>query len=65
MAVKRIVELVKERSLGHPEQLIAISHADDPKMADQLKALLQTTLGYRKFLINCVGSCLLYTSRCV
>jgi len=58
MAVKRIVELVKERSLGHPEQLIAISHADDPKMADQLKALLQTTLGYRKFLINCVGSVL-------
>ena len=58
MAVKRIVELVKERSLGHPEQLIAISHADDPKAADQLKALLKDTLGYRKFLVNKVGSVL-------
>lgn len=58
MAVKRIVELVKERSLGNPEQLVAISHADDPKVADQLKALLGDVLGYRRFLVNVVGSVL-------
>lgn len=58
MALKRIVELVKERSLGDPEQLIAISHADDPNMAEQLKKMLQDTLGYKNFIVNVVGSVL-------
>lgn len=58
MAIKRIGELIKERSLGHPEQLIAISHADDPAAANELKALLRDTLGYKEFLVNKVGSVL-------
>lgn len=57
-AIKRIAELVQERSLGHPEQLIAISHADDPDTATELKELLETTLGYKNFLVNVVGSVL-------
>lgn len=58
MAIKRIVELVKERSLGNPDQLIGISHADDPGMAAQLQALLTDVLGYRNFIVNVVGSVL-------
>ncbi|NMA62214.1 MAG: DegV family protein [Firmicutes bacterium] len=57
-AIKRIGELVQERSLGHPDQLIAISHADDPDTAAELKDLLQSTLGYKNFLVNVVGSVL-------
>lgn len=58
MVLKRITDLVKERSLGHPQQLIAISHADDPAMAEQLKTMLKENLGYSNFLVNVVGSVL-------
>lgn len=58
MAIRRIAELVKERSLNDPRQLIAISHADDLGAAEQLKTLLLETLGYRNFLVNVVGSVL-------
>lgn len=58
MAVKRIVELVKERSLGHPDQLIGIAHAEDPALAEQLQAMLRDKLGYRRFLVNQIGSTL-------
>ncbi len=57
-AIKRIGELVEERSFGHPDQLVAISHADDPDSAAILKDLLATTLGYKNFLVNVVGSVL-------
>lgn len=53
--IKRICELVQERSLGHPDQLIAISHADDPSKAAELETLLRTELGYKNFLTNVVG----------
>ena len=58
VAIKRITQLVKERSLGDPKQLIAISHADDPSMAEQLQTLLHSELGYDNFLVNVVGSVL-------
>ncbi|NLJ81343.1 MAG: DegV family protein [Firmicutes bacterium] len=57
-AVKRIVELVKERSLGNLEQIIAITHADDFDLAAQLQKMLETALGYQNFLVNIVGSVL-------
>lgn len=57
-AIRRIGELVQERSLGSSEQLIAISHADDPDMAGELQSLLHKTLGYQNFLVSVVGSVL-------
>ena len=58
MAVKRIVELVKERSFGNQDQIIGITHADDPKTATQLQSLLQDTLGYKNIIVNLIGSVL-------
>ncbi len=58
MAIKRIVELVKERSLGDKDQLIGITHADDPAAAEEVKALLQENLGYQNFITNLIGSVL-------
>jgi len=57
-ALKRIVELVRERSLGSVEQLIGITHADDLEAAEKLRSMLQSTLGYKNFLVNMVGSVL-------
>lgn len=58
LVLRRIVDLVRERSLGHPEQLMAIAHADDPETAEQLKDLLQDALGYRRFLVASLGGVL-------
>lgn len=58
MAVKRIAELVKERSLGNPDQVIGITHADDLGTATQLQSLLQDALGYKNIVINLIGSVL-------
>lgn len=57
-AIKRITELVEERSCGDPNQLIGISHADDLEMATELQNQLSQTLGYKNFLVNIVGSVL-------
>lgn len=57
-ALKRVVELVKKRAAPDPDQLIAISHADDPGAAQLLQNLLRDTLGYGNFLVNVVGSVL-------
>ncbi|MCK9525175.1 MAG: DegV family protein [Limnochordia bacterium] len=58
MAVKRLVELVKERSLGDKNQIIGITHADDATTAKQLQSLLQNTLGYKNIIVNLIGSVL-------
>lgn len=58
MAIKRIVELVKERSLGNTEQIVGISHADDSAAAEQLQTLLRDSLGYKNFVVNLIGSVL-------
>lgn len=58
MAIKRIVDLVRERSLGDPNQIIGITHADDPSAAEELRSLLEDTLGYRSFIVNLIGSVL-------
>lgn len=58
MAIKRIVDLVKDRSLGDRKQIVGISHADDPSMAEQLQSLLTQELGYHSYIVNLVGSVL-------
>lgn len=57
-ALKRIVDLVRERSLGSEEQVVGITHADDVESAVKLQEMLRTTLGYKNFLVNVVGSVL-------
>lgn len=57
-AIGRIVDLVKKRAMGDPQHLIAITHADDPNMAEQLQYWLQEALGYCNFIVNVVGSVL-------
>lgn len=57
-ALQRIVTLLKERSLGNLEQIVAITHADDLAMAQKLQEMIKATLGYSNFLINVVGSVL-------
>ncbi len=56
-AIGRIVDLVRRRA-GDPEQLIAITHADDPSMAEQLQSALEEMLGCCNFIVNVVGSVL-------
>lgn len=58
MAVKRIVELVEERSLGDKNQIIGVTHADDAATAKQLQSLLQNTLGYKNIIVHRIGSVL-------
>lgn len=58
MAIKRVTELVEERSLGNTDQIIGISHADDLESAEKLQELLKTQLGYHNFVVNIVGSVL-------
>ncbi len=57
-ALKRIVEVVKERSLGHVEQLIGITHAADGETAEKLQDMLENALGYKNFIVNTIGSVL-------
>ena len=57
-AIKRIVECGLGTLLGSLDQLIAITHADDIGYAEMLQDLIQTTLGYKNFIVNVVGSVL-------
>ncbi len=57
-AIDRIVQLVQKRAMGSSDQLIAISHAQDPEAAKTLKEKLRSKLGYTNFLVNTVGSVL-------
>ncbi len=56
-AIGRIVDLVQKRA-ADPQQLIAITHADDPNMAEQLQNALREMLGCCNFVVNVVGSVL-------
>ena len=55
-AHKRIVDLVED--LWAHGQLVGITHADDAEAAEKLRDMLSTTLGYKNFLVNIVGSVL-------
>ncbi len=57
-AIGRIVDLVQKRAADPPQQLIAITHADDPNMAEQLQNALREMLGCCNFIVNVVGSVL-------
>ncbi|SHJ70172.1 EDD domain protein, DegV family [Anaerobranca californiensis DSM 14826] len=54
-AMKRMVEIVKERGVDLENQLIGINHGDDLEGANKLKNLLELELGCKDFLISCIG----------
>jgi len=50
-AIKRIVEIVKERGVNLDSQLIGINHGNDLEGAELLKKMLMEEVGAREFLI--------------
>lgn len=54
-ALKRMIEIVKERGVDLENQLIGINHGDDLEGANKLMQLLELELGCKDFLISCIG----------
>jgi len=57
-ALKKIIEIMKERSVYVKDQIIGISHADDLAKALKLKKMIEKEFGYSNFIINFIGSVL-------
>lgn len=55
-ALRRIVEIIKERGEDVQNQIIAIDHADDFEGLNKLKDLIEKETGCSKFLISYIGS---------
>lgn len=51
-AIKRIVEIVKERGVNLETQLIGINHGNDLEGAETLKKMLQEEVGAKDFMIT-------------
>ncbi|SES68888.1 DegV family protein [Anaerobranca gottschalkii] len=54
-AMKRMIEIVKERGVDLQNQLIGINHGDDLEGANKLKAMLEVEFGCKDFLVSCIG----------
>jgi DegV family protein with EDD domain len=54
-AMKRMIELVKERGVDLQNQLIGINHGDDLEGANKLKGMLEVEFGCKDFLVSCIG----------
>lgn len=54
-ALKRMIEIVKERGVDLENQLIGINHGDDLEGANKLMQLLELELGCKEFLTSCIG----------
>jgi len=55
-AISRMVEIMKERGADLPNQIIGISHGDDPEGVHALRQMIEESFGCREFLINTIGS---------
>jgi DegV family protein with EDD domain len=54
--LRRMIEVAKERGKDFSGQTIAISHADNPETAEEVKAMLIEELGARDVLISDIGA---------
>ncbi|TCZ78255.1 DegV family protein [Paenibacillus albiflavus] len=55
-SISRLAELFEERGITEDkDQLIGISHGDDPETAESLKAILIEKYGLKNFIINSIG----------
>ncbi len=57
-ALNLVVDLLEERAASLTNQIIGISHADDPETALELMELIKKRLGCTRFIINKIGSVL-------
>ncbi|PTX58877.1 DegV family protein with EDD domain [Melghirimyces profundicolus] len=55
-AIRRIIEVMKERGVGLQEQTIGICHGDDPEGAEMLKSAIREAFGCERFFVNMIGS---------
>lgn len=54
--LERMVELMAERGADVQNQLIGISHGDDPEAAETLQSMIRERFGCEKFVVSLVGS---------
>ncbi|KAA6453343.1 DegV family protein [Bacillus swezeyi] len=54
--LRRIIELMKERSLDLSEQTIGISHGDDAETAEEIKGLIEAEFQPKEIVVNMIGS---------
>lgn len=57
-ALNMVVDLLEERAKNLTNQIIGISHADDPEVAQELIELIKSRLGCTRFIVNKIGSVL-------
>lgn len=55
-SLKRILDIVGERGIDLPNQIIGISHGDCLEEAEKFKEMIEEKYGCKNFLINSVGS---------
>ncbi|MEC1261574.1 DegV family protein [Bacillus swezeyi] len=54
--LRRIIELMKERSLDLSDQTIGISHGDDAETAEEIKGLIEAEFQPKEIVVNMIGS---------
>jgi DegV family protein with EDD domain len=54
-AMRRVIDIMKEESIGLPGELIGIANAACPETAEELKAMVREELGDVKFIESAVG----------
>lgn len=57
-ALNTVVDLLEERAKSLTNQIIGISHADDPEIAEALMELIKSRLGCTRYIVNKIGSVL-------
>lgn len=57
-SLNSIVDILAERTGNFKDQVIGISHADDPEKAQQLMEMIKEKLGFQQFMVNKIGSVL-------
>jgi len=57
-AVRAVIEAFKERAKDFPEQIVGISHSNDPAGAEALRKALEEECGVKRFIVNQIGGVL-------
>lgn len=57
-ALNTLADILEERAKNCKNQIIGVSHADDPKTAEALMEIIKKRCGYTEFIVNKIGSVL-------
>jgi DegV family protein with EDD domain len=52
----RVIELMKVRGKGFEQQIVGISHADNPEGAQEIQAMIQEELHPKQIMVSSIGS---------